>query len=383
MTTRPGLPVPRGDISASVVGALGSSAPGAPRFRSLPVAATDALGEDAQLALWCCYALHYHGFTGVPDDWEWDPELLHLRSRLERAFLARLHDECDAPGDAAGDVPCTTTAVLDGLDALTNGDGPSLSGHLEQRGTFAQTREFLVHRAVYQTKEADPHSWAIPRVPGAAKAALVSIQHDEYGAGDAGQMHSRLFLSTLAWAGVDLESLHRAGGSIVDRVPATTLATDNLISCFGLHRSHRAACIGHLALFEMTSTGPMSRYASLLRRLGAPPAARHFYEAHVVADAVHEQVARTMVTDLLRAEPDQGAMVLFGARALDAVERRFAAALLAAWSEGRSSLRSDVDDAGLSRRADANRRGTPASTAARPVGSRTGDGARHRAATRG
>jgi len=380
MTTPPGLPLPRGNISAAVVSALASGEPREVQFPELAVESLggfDPFGEDAQLALWCCYALHHHGFAGVPDDWEWEPELLRLRARLERAFLARLYDECGAPES----VRLTTAAVLDGLDDLAHGDGPSLSRHLEQHGTFTQAREFLVHRAVYQTKEADPHSWAIPRVPGAAKAALVSIQYDEYGAGDAEQMHSSLFMTTLAWAGVDLDALHRGGGTIVDRVPASTLATDNLISHLGLHRSHRAACIGHLALFEMTSIGPMARYAALLRRLGAPRGARHFYETHVLADQVHEQVARTMVTALLDEEPDQGSMVLFGARALDVVERRFAAALLAAWSEGRSSLRADFDG-GVSPRGDASRRGTPASTATRPVGSRTADGARRRVATR-
>src|SRR4051812_25969067 len=251
MTTRPGLPAPRGETSAAVVTALRSVVPGAALFRALPVESLDAFGEDAQLALWSCYALHYHGFAGVPDDWEWDPELLHLRARLERCFLDRLHHDCDR---ATGAMP-TTAAVLEGLDALANGNGPSLSRHLEQHGTFAQAREFLVHRAVYQTKEADPHSWAIPRVQGAAKAALVTIQHDEYGAGDPAEMHSQLFRTTLGWAGIDLERVHVAGGTIVDRVPASTLATDNLISCLGLHRSLRAACIGHLALFEMTSTG--------------------------------------------------------------------------------------------------------------------------------
>jgi hypothetical protein len=377
MTTRPGLPEPRGDISAAVVAALRTALPGAVVFRDLPVESLDAFGEDAQLALWCCYALHYHGFAGVPDDWEWEPELLHLRARLERGFLARLHDECDAPAGA----PLTTTAVLEELDALANGDGPSLSRQLEQQGTFAQAREFLVHRAVYQTKEADPHSWAIPRVEGAAKAAFVTIQHDEYGAGEPAEMHSQLFRTTLAWAGIDLDGLHRAGGTIVDRVPATTLATDNLVSCLGLHRSLRAACVGHLALFEMTSTGPMARYASLLRRLGAPTAARHFYETHVVADAVHEQVAREMVADLLRDDPDQADMVCFGARALDVVERRFASALIAAWSAGCSSLRAD-NGGEVSPPEGANRRGTPASTGARHAGSRTVAGARRPVATR-
>ena len=40
-----------------------------------------------------------------------------------------------------------------------------------------------MHRSAYQLKEADPHSWAIPRLRGRPKAALVEIQADEYGGG--------------------------------------------------------------------------------------------------------------------------------------------------------------------------------------------------------
>ena len=37
--------------------------------------------DDLQLSLAVCYELHYRGFDGVADDWEWDPALLRLRAR--------------------------------------------------------------------------------------------------------------------------------------------------------------------------------------------------------------------------------------------------------------------------------------------------------------
>ena len=37
-----------------------------------------------------------------------------------------------------------------------------------------------MHRSAYQLKEADPHTWAIPRLSGSVKAALVEV---EWGAG--------------------------------------------------------------------------------------------------------------------------------------------------------------------------------------------------------
>src|SRR5205823_5771636 len=72
-------------------------------------------------------------------------------------------------------------------------DGPSLSRYLERQGSIAQMIEHVIHRSAYQLKEADPHSWAIPRLSGAAKAALLEIQFDEYGEGHAERMHATLF----------------------------------------------------------------------------------------------------------------------------------------------------------------------------------------------
>ena len=58
-----------------------------------------------------------------------------------------------------------------------------LSRHVERDATLEQVLEFLAHRSAYQLKEADPHSWALPRLSGGPKAAMVEIQADEYGGG--------------------------------------------------------------------------------------------------------------------------------------------------------------------------------------------------------
>jgi hypothetical protein len=162
----------------------------------------------------------------------------------------------------------------------------------------------------------------------------------EYGGGVVEEVHARLFADAMLELGLD----PTYGAHLAD-LPATTLSTCNLVSLFGLHRRWRGALVGHLALFEMCSVGPMGRYAKALRRLalGAPwgPAAR-FYEVHVAADARHEVIALDdLVGGLLSDEPHLAGDVVFGARALTAVERRFADALMARWGAGRSSLRSD------------------------------------------
>jgi hypothetical protein len=177
-------------------------------------------------------------------------------------------------------------------------------------------------------------------VAGDAKAAMVAIQADEYGNGAARDMHAALFADTMAALGLDATP-----HAYLDVIPGVTLATTNLISLLGLHRRWRGALVGHLALFEMTSIGPMARYGSALRRLGI--GGTRFYDVHVEADAVHQHVAADgMVAGLLRDEPELADDVLFGAAALDAVERRFSTHVLDRWSVGATSLRDGVTRCG-------------------------------------
>jgi hypothetical protein len=168
---------------------------------------------------------------------------------------------------------------------------------------------------------------------------MVEIQADEYGGGDADRIHAALFARAMDALGLDSRY-----GAYVDHLPAVTLATVNLMSLFGLHRRLRGAIVGHLALFEMTSSIPNRRYANGLRRLGFDDDATAFYDEHVVADAVHENVAAVdLAGGLARQQPELAADVLWGAAALDELDRRFARHLLDAWSAGESSLRRPIE----------------------------------------
>jgi hypothetical protein len=102
---------------------------------------------------------------------------------------------------------------------------------------------------------------------------------------------------------------------------------------FGLHRRLRGASLGHLAVFEMTSTAPNRRYGNGLRRLGFGADATYFYDVHVEADAVHEQIAAVdMCGSFVAENPGHRRAVLFGAAAGLAIDNRFAEALLAEWN---------------------------------------------------
>lgn len=294
--------------------------------------------DDVQLGLTLLYELSYRGLTGVDDAWEWSPSLIAARgvleSAVERELLQRfgqVRDRTVEPGDVPNELFAMTSS----------GGGPSVAGFVAREATVGQVREMCVLRSAYQLKEADPHTWSIPRLHGAAKSALVEIQFDEYGEGRPGRMHSELFAGTMRAVGLD-----DAYGAYVDLVPARTLATVNAMHLFGLHRRWRGANLGHLAAYEMTSSLPCKRYAAGMERLGLPPEAAEFFTEHVEADAVHEQLAaHDLCGSLVAAEPALAGDVLFGAAVCLGLDELAGAATLAAWQAGRSALRRPLDTA--------------------------------------
>ena len=323
----PELPQPRGDLTAWLFDTL--------REPVFPIAAAPAFAdadpltdEDFQLALYAMYELHYRGFEGVDQDWEWDPSLLAVRGDLERTFERAVREVAGPVAPTPLDMPSKLGELLEEYK------GPPLGRYLETQATLDQFREFVVHRSAYQLKEADPHSWAIARLTGRAKVALVEIQADEYGGGRPERQHARLYAGTMDALGLDSRY-----GAYLDVIPGATLATVNLMSLFGLHRRLRGAIVGHLALLEMDSTQPNRRYGNGLRRLGLGAAATDFYDEHVEADAVHEALAAHDLAGALAVdEPNLAPDILFGAQAMLALDETTGKQLYDAFRAGRSSL---------------------------------------------
>jgi len=310
------LPSPRGTLSKSLVTVLAAGVD-----EDLPAIPDPDGHEDEALTLWVLHELHYRGFAGVDDRWEWHPGLLAVRRRLEQRLEQRLRDRLPR-------LHRTDDVVAD-LEALVAScDAPSLARHLRHEGTREQALDLLRQRSLYHLKEADPTTWVLPRLGGGrVKASLVEIQLDEYGGGHPERIHHTLYARAMAACG-----LSDVPGAYVDDVVPEVLEQSNAVSMFGLQRRLRGAALGHFAAFESTSSLPSRQLVQAYERLGLPAEAIAYYDEHVEADAVHEQLAlRDVVGGLVAEEPGLAEDVLLGAWTCADLEGRTARAMLERW----------------------------------------------------
>ena len=324
------LPEPCGPLSEGVVRAL-QARPDGPH----PVAEPRAMGDieypltdrDFQLALWMLYELHYGGFDDVDPDAEWDPLLIVSRAALERTFEHAVRTVVGPVTLVDGDVART-------LIKLTTASGPSeVARFLHRKATRAEFCAYLRQRAVYHLRESDPQSFVLPRIGGAAKTALAELQYDEYGGGEADRLHQTLFARALESLGLTTDLT-----TYVEEAEGATLASVNVMSLFALNRRLRGAAMGHLAAFEATSSLPCDRILRGARRLELPDAVADYYDEHVEADAVHEQLAiRGICARLAEDEPELAEDIVFGALACLAVDGLAGDVLLEHWQSEREA----------------------------------------------
>lgn len=295
------LPEPCGPVSAHVVDSLA----GGDHSRVVLGNAGVLADRDVQLALWTTYEMSYRGFRGVDPRREWDLELIGLRLAIESRFESELRA---ATGERVAEAVARAGDVGELVLALVEeDDGPHLSSYLRRDATAEEMRDYLRERSVQQLKESDPQAFLVPRLRGAAKVALAELQYDEFGAGVPTRLHQEMYARTLSAVGLD-----PAYGAYVNDISAVSLASANVMSMFALNRRLVAAGAGHFAAFEASSSVPSRRVAAGLQRLDLSSAAEYFDE-HVEADAVHEQIAaRDLCGSLVRQDPGLLGDVVFG-----------------------------------------------------------------------
>jgi hypothetical protein len=290
----------------------------------------DALTDaDLQLSLFLLYELHHGGIEEVPDGWEWEPKLLEARQVLERAFELALRNA--VPRTEVQPPPDVPTALA---ELIARTEPPRLAAFIEHDATVDQVREVLACRSISALHEADAHSWAIPRLHGAAKSAFVEIQSERYGGGQPGRMHAAMFARCLRGAGLDDRY-----GAYADHVPTAVYTSMNVMSLFGLHRRLRGASVGHLAAYESAWSLPVGACANGMRRLGFGDDVVAYFDQHARADAGLEHLAtHDLAGALADAEPGLAADILFGAAACLFIDGRLWSGVLSRFRAGDPAL---------------------------------------------
>src|SRR5690625_2982444 len=295
-----------------------------------------ARDDDLQLSLLILQCLQYGGLIEADADWEWNPTLIAARTAIEREFERVLRRDVPVP-QLPDPEPEAVAAAL--FELTKPSPRPSVPQFIAKHATKEQARVYVILRSVYTLKEADPQTWAIPRLTGRPKAALVEIQFDEYGGGRPERIHSEIFARMMRQLNLD-----HAYGAYLNQVPALTIASFTMMGMFGMNRALRGAMAGHYAAYEMTSSLPNRFLGDGFRRLGYGPEVTDYFDEHVEADAVHEQIAgRDLAGGLAQQDPQLLADIMFGANTSLIVDGWAANETLEAWEAGRSALRGHAD----------------------------------------
>ena len=276
------LPTPRGPLSEAVFSALTSPDAFAvdPCSPTRPTAATCCPPTTSSSRCGCRTSCTTAGSTTSPTSASGTPTCSACDATWRRSSRPSCATWCRPPRVDDRDFPTQLRDVIE-----TRG-GPPLAAHLHRHADRPECCSSCASAASTTSRSPTPMRSSCRGSDGRAKVALAELLYDEFGAGRPDALHSKLFADALAGAGLDPRY-----GAYVDETPATTLAVNNLMSLFGLHRRLRGAALGHLAAFETTSSVPCRRIAAGIERVGLPDVVAAYFHEHVEADAVHEQVA--------------------------------------------------------------------------------------------
>ena len=191
----------------------------------------------------------------------------------------------------------------------TADDGPSLSTPYRAPGVRShRSMEFVVHRSVYHLREADPHTWAIPRLERAVEGGT--------GRDPGGRVRRRAGLSgctpklfewsrcvSLGWTRRTARTSWTSRPGRHPRhnqQPSRRCSGCTAGSSWLLHRASRRV------RDDVLTAEPPLRQRSAPPRLLASYVTR-FFDEHVEADAVHENVAAVdLAGGLARQQPALG-----------------------------------------------------------------------------
>jgi hypothetical protein len=240
-----------------------------------------------------------------------DVESLTIQTRLHRHYAALLAEpECFAAVPSLAqqrEVERIERAWIDALDArcahLELPDGPGqfrewyfeqaarhtelivgFTSYLEHRASLPEMALFFAVEEKVDSKFDDLMALAQLGTSSSVKLTIGDNYWDEMGMGDARQVHTTLFSTSVTWMRehLDARGLDRSRLEL-----AEAYANANQLLMYGLGRRYAPRLIGALGVLEQTASQRFSAMVRGCTRLGVPPDVIAYQRVHVGIDHDH------------------------------------------------------------------------------------------------
>ena len=247
----------------------------------------------------------------------------HEMRLLEGAFVEAFRGEI---ADRAAEAPTEADAFVAWFEQLKQvgpGQGDILFPWLAEAADREDMRWFLEQEAAGEAGFDDLVALTQVKVaPARAKLELARNYWDEMGRGSEGGMHGPMLERTTQ--GLDLRPS-------IDGTVWESLALANTMVAFATTRRYTYQSIGALGVVELTAPGRTACVAAGLKRLGAEPRHRKYFDLHAVLDVKHsEEWDAEVLHPIVAAQPEaarplaEGALMRLtcGARCFEAYRER-------------------------------------------------------------
>ncbi len=160
------------------------------------------------------------------------------------------------------------------------GQGDLLFRWLAESATMAEMRWFLTQEAAGEAGFDDLVALTQVRFPVRPKLEMARNYWDEMGRGHERGMHGLMLADVVRELGLE---------PAVEDTVWEALALSNLMVALASNRRYAYHAVGALGAIEMTAPGRVALVNEGLKRLGAPTAARTYFQLHAGLDIKHSQ----------------------------------------------------------------------------------------------
>ncbi len=239
------------------------------------------------------------------DDWAADVHETLQMQMVEGHFVETLRSEVSAQAATA---PTDVEGFIAWFEALKDegaGQYDPLFDWLADVATLDQMRWFLRQEAAGEAGFDDLVAMTQVKMQATAKLELARNYWDEMGRGSAGGMHGPMLERTTV--GLQLDPS-------IETTVWQSLALANAMTAFAATRRYAYHSVGALGVVELTAPTRVAKVAQGLKRLGAEPKLRKYFDLHAVLDVKHsEDWNREALRPLVEADADCARFIAEGA----------------------------------------------------------------------